>query len=60
MLYTLCIKQIKLLKKYTTIEWMHNSYKNKMDTISMNSKSSKTSNPHILILIFADKKNKKK
>ena len=38
---------------------MQYSYKNKMDTIFVNSKNSKTSDPHILLVIFTDKKIKK-
>ena len=42
-------------KKFTTIQWIQQRYNTKMNTTFMNSKNSKTSNPHRLLLNFIDK-----
>ena len=52
-LFTHCINQKKLLKKFLKLEL--NQQKYKIDTIFMNSKNIKTCKPHVLILNLTDK-----
>ena len=53
--YILCIEQEKSLKKNITIEWIQSRYNTKMNTIFINSRISKTSDRHILLLNHSDK-----
>ena len=51
-----CINQKNLLKKYTIYKkYIIKVYIYKMNTIFMNSKNSKSSKPHILMLKLSDK-----
>ena len=58
--YNLCIEKSKLLKKYITIQWIQKKYNTKMNTILVNSKSSKTSDTHQLLFSLTEKINWKK
>ena len=51
------MEQKKLLKKHTTTQWIHT---NRMNAIFMNSKNSRTSDPHRLLLNLSDKMNVKR
>ena len=55
--YNLCIEKKKLLKKYITIRWIQKKYNTKMNTILVNSKSSKTSDTHRLLFSLTEKIN---
>ena len=55
--YNLCTEKSKLLKKYITIQWIQKKYNTKMNTILVNSKSSKTSDTHQLLFSLTEKIN---
>ena len=55
--YILSIEQEKSLKKNITIEWIQSRYNTKMNTIFINSRISKTSDRHILLLNHSDKRD---
>ena len=57
--YIFCIKQKKLLKSKQQYNGF-NKYKNRMDTIFMNSENSETSDPNRLLLNISDKTSLKR
>ena len=53
--YNLCIEKKKVLKKYITIQWILKKYNTKKNTLFVNSKYSKISDTHKLLLNLTEK-----
>ena len=53
--YNLCIEKKKVLKKYITIQWILKKYNTKKNTLFVNSKNSKISDTHKLLLNLTEK-----